>query len=70
MAHQLMHDETTNPIPCCPYCEEEMPGLGLFNWQAGVWMILSVYCPACRRVLHMQVLPMVAGEEPRVQIPS
>jgi hypothetical protein len=59
-----------SPIPCCPHCDAEMPALGLFNWQAGPWMILSLYCPECKKVIHMQVLPMVAEEPSRLQIPS
>jgi hypothetical protein len=70
MARNLISDATNNPIPHCPHCDVELPGLGLFNWAAGVWMILCVYCSHCQKILHMQVLPMVNGEEPRVQIPS
>jgi hypothetical protein len=70
MARQIMHDETTQPIPRCPECDAELPILGLFNWAVGVWMILSVYCPACQKVLHMQVLPMMPAEEQRIQRPS
>jgi len=62
--------EQAAPLPHCPYCDAEQAGLGLFNWQAGVWMILAVYCAHCKKILNMSVLPMMAGEEPRVQIPS
>jgi hypothetical protein len=58
------------PLPCCPHCGAELPGLGLFNWNAGSWMILAVYCSSsiCRKILNMQVLPMV--EEQRVIPPN
>jgi hypothetical protein len=64
-------DTPVNPIPKCPHCEAELPGVGIFNWQAGAVMIISVYCGACLKVLHMSVVPVMEQQEPpRVQIPS
>jgi hypothetical protein len=57
-------------IPRCPHCGCELPSLGIFQWQVGPIMILAVHCPDCKKVLNMQVLPMVGQEPSRVQIPS
>lgn len=61
------------PLPCCPYCAAEIPGLALFHWQCGPWVIMCCYCPnqECRKCLTFQVVPVgVAGEESRIQVPS
>jgi hypothetical protein len=48
------------PLPRCPHCSAELPGVGLFNWQSGVWLIFCVYCPNldCRKTIHLQIAPM------------
>lgn len=53
------------PTPHCPHCDAELPGVGLFNWQSGPWIIFCVYCGDCRKTIHMQIapLPRVAEEE-------
>jgi hypothetical protein len=39
----------------------------LYNWQFSSWMILAVYCghDPCRKLLHLQVVPAMAAEDPR-----
>jgi hypothetical protein len=59
----------TPVIPHCPHCNSEMPALGLFNWQAGAYIILSLFCSTCKKVLHLQVVP-VMPDESRVHLPS
>jgi hypothetical protein len=51
-------EEETIPLPLCPHCNADLPGVGLFNWQHGIWVIFCVYCPECRRTIHMQVAPV------------
>jgi hypothetical protein len=59
------------PAPHCPHCDAELPGVGLFNWQYGIWLILGVYCPDCRKALHFQIAPVgIAADDSRIQIPS
>jgi hypothetical protein len=62
MAHHLIADETTNPIPRCPHCDAEQAAIGLFNWAAGMWMILAIYCSECHKILHLQALPVATQE--------
>ena len=61
------------PVPCCPYCHEEMPTVGAFNWQMGNYVILCVFCqnPQCRASLHFEVVPAaVPQEQSRIARPS
>ncbi len=59
------------PIPCCPHCDAEPPGIGLYNWQHGAWVIFCVYCTDCLKIIHLQIGPaIVPAEDPRVHIPS
>jgi hypothetical protein len=58
------------PIPHCPHCDAELPGIGLYNWSHGIWGIFCVYCPDCLKTIHLQIAPMAVPEDPRVQIPS
>lgn len=54
-------EETEIPVPCCPHCGAALPVISYFNWQAGDWVILCVYCPAqsCRKTIHLQLLPNI-----------
>jgi hypothetical protein len=58
------------PVPCCPHCGVELPSLGLYNWATGVFMILAIFCPGCKKVLNFQALPMEIGEPSRISMPS
>jgi glutaredoxin len=63
--------ETPMPAPHCPYCNGEMPGVGMFNWPSKSWVILCVYCMHCLRALHFSTIPLAIAEEPsRLSIPS
>jgi hypothetical protein len=59
------------PIPKCPYCDAEMPALGLFSWQVPNFIILATYCATCKVALNFQTLPATqAPEEKRIARPG
>ncbi len=62
--------ESPIPVPHCQYCNEPLHGIGLFNWQAGVWMILCIHCPHCMKAFYFQPLPLAVEEPSRIQRPS
>jgi hypothetical protein len=74
----MMAEDTEIPFPHCPHCDGELPAPALFSWQHGTWVILCVFCPECRRTLHLQITPAAiaaavaaGGEDPsRITIPS
>lgn len=49
------------PLPRCQYCGKDMPGPALFSWEHGAWVIFCVYCPHCRKTLHLHILPAIAA---------
>jgi hypothetical protein len=58
--------------PNCRHCDVSLPMIGLFAYTVGGYIILNLYCPACRKDLHFQIYQkqQPEGEPPRVQIPS
>jgi len=66
-------DPSKVPGPICRHCSEELPAVGFYQWAHGLFMILCVYCPHCRRELSTQVIPnlqaMQEPEDPRIHIP-
>lgn len=66
-------DPSKVPGPICPHCDAELPVVGFYQWAQGVFMMLGVYCPHCRRVLSTQVIPnlelMAQPDDPRIHIP-
>ena len=63
----------TVPGPICHHCDGELQAVGFFQWAQGLFMILCVYCPHCRRELSTQVIPNLAlmqqPEDPRIHMP-
>jgi hypothetical protein len=57
-------------IPCCPHCKAELAAPGLYNWSAGPFMLLGVYCLGCKAVLKLDTLPAMMGEQSRLVEPS
>jgi hypothetical protein len=57
--------------PKCQHCDAPLPEIGLYAYEVGVFKILNLWCPHCRRALHFQIFqapPQEGG--PRVQTPS
>lgn len=58
------------PVPHCPHCDADLPGVALYSWHHGIWLILCIYCTDCLKTIHFQVAPIGIAEEQRIQIPS
>jgi hypothetical protein len=49
-----MAEQDRIPVPHCPHCTAELPGIGLCSWSHATWMIFCVYCYAydCQITFH------------------
>jgi hypothetical protein len=47
--------EKPMPVPDCWYCDAEMPGIAMYNWQNGPWLILCLYYIECTALFDYAV---------------
>ncbi len=46
-------------LPQCPHCDAGLEQVACYQWQPSpAWAILCVYCPHCRKVMQLQVVPL------------
>lgn len=57
-----MNEPIEAPLPRCQYCGKDIPGPALYSWEHGAWVIFCVYCPNCRKNLHLHILPKIAAQ--------
>lgn len=55
--------------PRCPHCSKQLPTVGLFNWSSPPWLIMSVSCAHCEKILHLQVVPVGVEDPSRIARP-
>jgi hypothetical protein len=54
--------ETLPAPPHCPHCSATLAELGLYHWVTPQWLVLAMHCPSCRKLLHMQSIPIAPPE--------
>ena len=57
-------DNIPAPIPpVCPQCGKDLaPTIGLYAWQIATTVIVGLFCPHCRHLLHLAINPPRPGQ--------
>ena len=49
-------------VPACPNCGKDLaPTIGLYAWQVATTVIVGLFCPSCRHLLHLAINPPRPG---------